>query len=136
MTRTTNNQTLNLKESYKESKNLVWLEEEGTQKWERSSQDNTGKVNHFGAELLGLCCLYNMVICNGMERWPKLGGITCKRHNGQSVVDYVICSQDYVASIINFEIEECPIELKSDHNSISIRVATHIKDQHNVSKPL
>ena len=33
--RTTNNQTINLKESYKESKDLVWLEE-GAQKWERS----------------------------------------------------------------------------------------------------
>ena len=110
--------------------------EEGTQKWERSSQDSMGKINHFGAELLGLCCLYNMVICNGMEKWPKSGGITCKRYNGQSVVDYVICSQDYVAKIINFEIEDCPMELKSDHNPIFISVATHFKDQHFVPKPL
>ena len=73
---------------------------------------------------------------NGMEKWFKSGGITCKRHNGQSVVDYVICSQDYVAKIINFEIKDCPMELKSDHNPILIRVATHFKDQHIISKPL
>ena len=101
----------------------------------RSSQDSMGNINHFGAELLGLCFLYNMVICNGMEKWPKSSGITCKRYNGQNVVNYVICSQDYVTKIINFEIEDCPMELKFDHNPILIRVATHFKD-HIVSKPL
>ena len=71
-----------------------------------------------------------------MEKWPKSGGITCERHNGQSVVNYVICSQDYVTKIINFEIEDCPMELNSDHNPILIRVATHFKDQHIVPKRL
>ena len=76
-----------------------------------------------------------MVICNGMEKWPKSGGITWKRYNGQSVVNYVICSQDYVTKIINFEIEYCPMELKSDHNLILISVVTHFKNQHIVPKP-
>lgn len=58
--------------------------------WKRTSQDGNGNVSHYGADFLGLYSLYGMVICNGMKNWLRSNGITCKTHNGQSVVDYVI----------------------------------------------
>lgn len=129
--RTANNQTLNLERGYKENSDPIWLEEEGAQLGERSSQDDKGKVNHFGAELLGVCCLHNMVICNGVRKWPNSGYITCKTYNGQSVVDYAICSQNYTSKILEFEIGECPTGLNLNHNLISLKLTTHTKDQKN-----
>jgi len=82
--------------------NPLWLEEGGGQPWERDSQDENGGVMHFRVELLGLCSLFGMVICNGMRRWPTSGGITCKTYNGQSVVDCVICSQSFTSRLLKF----------------------------------
>jgi hypothetical protein len=72
-------------------------------------------MTHFGVELLGLCRFFGMVICNGMRGWPTSRGITCKTYNGQSVVDYSICSQSFTSKVLKFDIGDCPIEPKSDH---------------------
>ena len=52
--------------------------------------------NHFGEELLMLCGAFNLIICNGLERWKKSGNFTCNTYSGASVVDYVIGSQSLV----------------------------------------
>jgi hypothetical protein len=85
------------------------LEESGDKSMERDSQDGNGGVKHFGVELLELCSLFGMVICNGMRGWSSLGGITCKNYNGQSVVDYLICSQSFTSRVLKFVIGDCPI---------------------------
>lgn len=88
--RTKNIQALNLKSKDKEKDDLLWLEEEDQHLWERISQDSKHNVMHYKDELLGICSLFNLVICNGMRAWTNLGNITCKTYNGKSVVDYVI----------------------------------------------
>lgn len=65
--RTTNNQSLQLSSGEKGENNLVWLEEGEGQSWERTSQDYNGDISHFGAELLGMCSLFGMIIYNGMR---------------------------------------------------------------------
>ncbi|KAH9298296.1 hypothetical protein KI387_029978, partial [Taxus chinensis] len=74
--RTTNNQSLQLGSKKGGDDNPLWLNEAEDEFWERLSQDGNGGVNHFGVKLLGLCSLYNMVICNGMKAWPKSSNIT------------------------------------------------------------
>jgi len=95
--------------------NLLCLEESGDQLWARDSQDGNGGVTHFGVELIEICSLFVMVICNGMRGWPTLGGISCKTYNGQSVVDYLIRSQSYTSRVLKFYIGDFPIEMKYDH---------------------
>ncbi|KAH9299597.1 hypothetical protein KI387_031279, partial [Taxus chinensis] len=127
--RTANNQSLQLTSLEGGEDNLLWFKEEENKLWERLSQDDSGGVSHFGVELLGLCSLYNMVICNGMRAWPRLGNITCKTYNGQSVVDYVICSQSFISTLLEFEIGDCPIELKSDHRPLLVKLGTAFNQQ-------
>ena len=102
--------------------NPLWLEEKEDHIWKRNSKDGNGSVSHFRAELLGLCSLHDMVICNGMKAWPTSGGITCKTYNGQSVVDYVICSQGLICKLLEFNIEACPIEMNFDHMPLCIKL--------------
>jgi hypothetical protein len=47
--------------------------------------------------------------------WPTSMGITCINYNGQSVVDYLICSQSFTSRMLKFDIGDYPIEMKSDH---------------------
>ncbi|KAH9298448.1 hypothetical protein KI387_030130 [Taxus chinensis] len=122
--RTGNNQSLQLGNEKGGDDNPLWLNEAEDKVCERLSQDGNGRVNHFGVELLGLCSLYDMVICNGMKTWPRSSNITCKTYNGQSVVDYVICTQSTICRLLEFEIGDCPIELKSDHNPLLVKLGT------------
>ena len=119
--RKANNQSLQLNSEGGEN-NPLWLEESGLQSWERVSRDDEGEVSHFGVELLGLCSLSDMVICNGMRRWPTSWGITCKTYNGQSVVDYVIFSQSFIPRILKFDIGDHLIEMKSDHAPLFVKL--------------
>jgi hypothetical protein len=102
--------------------NLLCLEESGDQLWARDSQDGNGGVTHFGVELIGIYSLFDMVICNGMRGWPASRGITCKNYNGQSLVDYLICSQSFTSRVLKFDIGDCPIEMKSDHVPLLVKL--------------
>lgn len=85
-------------------------------------------MSHFGIELLGLCSLHDMVIFNGMKAWPRSGDITCKNYNGQSVVDYVICSQSLICNLSDFRIGAYPIEMNSDHSPLFINLGMHTSE--------
>ena len=100
----------------------IWLIEEENSRWLRCSKDD--KVsNHFGEELLMLCRDFNLIICNGLDRWKKSGNFTCNTYNGASVVDYVIGSQSLAERIDEFKIGEHIWDLKSDHNPIYIKLS-------------
>ena len=72
--RTSNNQAITL--CFKEDNNLIWLSEEENPQWVRCSEDD--KVsNHFGEELLTLCGVFNLIICNGLDRWKRSRNFTC-----------------------------------------------------------
>jgi hypothetical protein len=102
--------------------NPLWLEESGDKSWEIYSQDGNGGVTHFGEKLLGFCSLYGMVIFNGMRWWLTSGGITCKTYNGQSVVDYLICSQSFTSRVLKFDIGDCLVEMKSNHAPLLVKL--------------
>jgi hypothetical protein len=129
--RTDNNQSLQLCNEERGETNPLWLEESVDQSWERDSQDGNGGVTHFGAELLGLSSLFGMVIYNGMREWPTLGGITCKTYNGHSVVDYLTCSQSFTSRVLKFDIGDCPIEMKSDHAPLLVKLDFHDSPHNN-----
>jgi len=120
--RTSNNQALCFSKEERQNSNPLWLEEEEKQRWKRVSQDSKGGVSFFGANLLGFCCLHDLIICNGINTLPRSGAFTCHTYNGQSVVDYVIGSQSIIPKIIEVEIGGCPLELKSDHSPIYIKL--------------
>lgn len=75
--RTTNNQSLFLTNEEGIGDNPLWLEEGGSPKWERVSQDEKRVATQYGAKLFGVCSLYDLIICNGLKVWPSSGNITC-----------------------------------------------------------
>ena len=76
---------------------------------------------------------FNLISCNGLERWKKSGDFTCNTYNGASVVDYVIGSQNLVEIIDEVEIGEHIWDLKSDHNPIYINLSW-LEERHNRRK--
>ena len=38
------------------------------------------------------------------------------------MVDYLICSQSFTSRALKFDIEDCPIEMKSDHAPLVVRI--------------
>ena len=57
-----------------------------------------------------------------MRRRPTSGGITCKTYNGQSVVDYVICSHSFIPRILKFDTGDHLVEMKSDHAPLFVKL--------------
>ena len=58
---------------------------------QRQSKDNT--VNSYGKELLNLCKSSNIRIMNGLFSENETNTFTCYSSMGQSVVDYLLCSE-------------------------------------------
>ena len=116
--RTTNQQACIL--SCKEDQNPIWFTEEENPQWVRCSEDDEVS-NHFGEELLTLCGAFNLIICNGLDKWKRSGKFTCNTYNGASVVDYVICSQSLIEKIDKVKIGEHNWDLKLDHNPIYMK---------------
>ena len=73
--------------------------------------------------MLTLCGDFNLIICNGIDRWKRSRNFTCNTYNGVSIVDYVICSQILIENIDEFKIGEHIWDLKSDHNPIYIKLS-------------
>lgn len=74
----------------KEDHNPIWLTKEENPQWVRCSEDDKVR-NHFGEEFLTLCGAFNLIICNGLDRWKRSENFTCNTYNAESVIDYVIC---------------------------------------------
>lgn len=66
-----------------------------------------------------------------MRGWANSRAITCKTYNGQSVVDYVICSQNLTTRVLEFEINNCPIEMKSNHMPLLVKLDFASNNPHN-----
>jgi hypothetical protein len=75
----------------KEYCNPIWLTEERNHQWTRVPEDNKSS-KFFGEQLLTLCGVFDLVICNGVVRCANSGNFTCNTYNGASVVDYAIFS--------------------------------------------
>ena len=71
----------------------------------------------FGSELLKLCSAQDLIICNGLKKWPNYSQMTCIHGLSSSVVDYVISDILLYNEIINFDILH---ELELDHRPLII----------------
>ena len=62
-------------------------------------------VNRFGDHLLDLCKATEMRIVNG-RIFPNTDKMTCFTHNGESVVDYLISSENNFSSLSSMIVHE------------------------------
>ena len=80
--------------------------------------------------MLTLCVAFNLIICNGLDIWKMSGNFTCNTYNGESVIDYVICSQSLIENIGKVKIGEHNWDLKSNHNPIYLKLSWVEERQH------
>ena len=69
--------------------------------YDRVSMD-TKEPDFFGNALLHMCNSTGMVIGNGMTLWKDTSGFTCRKHNGDSVIDYVLVSESGMHIVKDF----------------------------------
>jgi hypothetical protein len=62
------------------------------------------KKNLYGTELIKLCSSQDLMICNGLMKWPKSNHMTCIHSLGSNVVDYVISYILVYNQIVNFDL--------------------------------
>ena len=68
----------------------------------RYSRDS--KLDSKGKELLDFCIGNNLRILNGRILGDSLGNFTCFNVHGQSVVDYVIASEEVLSHVLTFKV--------------------------------
>jgi hypothetical protein len=85
--------------------------------YKRSSEDLI--ENLFGTELVKLCNSQDLIICNGVMKWPNSNHMTCIHGLGSSVVDYVIFDILVSNQITTFDLLN-DHEPDSDHKPLSL----------------
>jgi hypothetical protein len=92
--------------------NPLWLDEDLvlSNSYKRISEDLI--ENLFGTELVKLCSSQDLIICNGVMKWPNSNQMTYIHGLGSSFVDYVISHIPVSNQITTFE-------LLNDHESDS-----------------
>jgi len=107
----------------------LWLDEDDViaTRLKRTSEDKT--ENLFGTELLKLCSSHDLIICNGISKWPSFGQMTYLHGLGSSVVDYVISKIHVLSHITNFELLN-DFELDSDHRPLSLTLNLVMNTSH------
>ncbi|KAH6556711.1 hypothetical protein KP509_1Z160900 [Ceratopteris richardii] len=84
-------------------------------------QDATG----YGRHLLELGSRHNLVIYNGIHRWPGSGGLTCFPHGGgENTVDYILGTISGASLIPSLSIGRRP--LGADHTFITFTLSSPI----------
>ena len=67
--------------------------------YSRSSSDEKD-LDQFGKLFLQICNSTGLLIANGVSLWPNT-----RKHNGNSVIDYVLLSKGILDSIHKFSID-------------------------------
>jgi hypothetical protein len=75
--------------------------------------------NLFGIELVKLCSSQDLIICNGVMKWPNSNHMTCIHGLGSSVVDYVISDIPVSNQITTFDLLN-DHEPDSDHKPLTL----------------
>ena len=78
------------------------------------------KVNSIGQSLLDYVIGNKLLIANGRTLGDAFGNFTCYKWNGQSTVDYFICSDQIQNSLMSLVVQ--PLTSFSDHCPISLTV--------------
>jgi exonuclease III len=99
--------------------NPLWLDEDLvlSNSYKRSSEDLI--ENLFGTKLVKLCNSQDLIICNGVMKWPNSNQMTCIHGLGSSVVDYVISDIPVSNQITFFDLLN-DHELDSDHKPLNL----------------
>jgi hypothetical protein len=115
--RTATNQAIIL--SNDSNPNPLWLDEDLVlaNSYKRNSEDLI--ENLFGTELIKLCSSQDLIICNGLKKWPNSNRMTCIHGLGSSVVDYVISDIPIYNQIVNFDLLD-DHEPDSDHRPLTL----------------
>ncbi len=95
----------------------------------RYSQDK--KSNAAGKYLIDFCLQNRLKILNGRILGDLIGKFTCFKHNGNSTVDYIIISEDFISKVNYFKVK--PLTLFSDHCQIFVNLNLSPKSQ---TKPI
>jgi hypothetical protein len=97
----------------------LWLYEDLvlSNSYKRSSEDLF--ENLFGTELVKLCSTQDLIIFNGVIKWPNSNHMTCIHGIGSSVVDYVIYDIPISNQITTFDLLN-DHEPDSDHKPLTL----------------
>ena len=90
----------------------------------RNSEDKQ-KLCKRGKELISMCRELDISILNGRSIGDLFGKITCFRANGCSVVDYGLCSNDFINHVSYFKVSTIMPWL-SDHCAIELSIAANV----------
>jgi hypothetical protein len=101
--------------------NPVWLDEDLvlSNSYKRRSEDLI--ENLFGIELVKLCSSQDLIICNGVMKWPNSNQMTCIHGLGSSVVNYVISDIPISNQIETFDLLN-DHEPDSDHKPLALNL--------------
>jgi exonuclease III len=99
--------------------NPLWLDEDLvlSNSYKRSFEDLI--ENLFGIELVKLYSSQDLIICNGVMKWPNSNQMTCIHGLGSSVVDYVIFDIYVSNQITTFNLLN-DHEPDSDHKPLTL----------------
>ena len=90
----------------------------------RYSQGKT--INSLRRNLIDLCLTRQLKIINGRTLGDLTGKFTCYKGNGNSVGDYIICSENLLHKVIAFKIKH--ITNFSDHCQLSLTIDIKAKN--------
>jgi hypothetical protein len=115
--RTTTKQAIVL--SNDSNHNPLWLDDDLvlSNSYKRSSEDLI--ENLFGTELVKLCSSQDLIICNGVMKWPNSNQMTCIHGLGSSVVYYVISNIPVSDQITIFDLLS-DHEFNFDHKPLTL----------------
>ena len=91
-------------------------------------------INNHGKSLIELCKNCNLRIFNGRTLGDSLGRPTYHGKHGTSLVEYVICDQDFVQTVENLIIK--PPTYLSDHSQILTWIKTNQTNTQSSTNPI
>ena len=93
----------------------------------RTSMDIKEPDSH-GKALIHMCNNTGMAIANGTRHWPETSAYTCRRYNGESVIDYLLTSEDAIHLMKGFTLGAWNPE--SDHRTLLVDLHWYNKMRH------
>ena len=88
---------------------------------QRQSKDT--QVNTYGISLCNMCATNGLYILNGRFLGDRCGEFTCIKHNGKSVVDYMLGNQSLFNKVKDFRVMSID---KSDHFPIMCTINCNV----------
>ena len=101
--------------------------QEETHMYNRESND-AKEPDKYGKALLHMCNSTGLLIANGTPLWQDTGDFTCRKHNGDSVIDYMLLPETTLDCIQNFTLGKWSPE--SDHRCLCIELKCNAKLKH------